>query len=216
MKLIFFSMLLAVVACDTPTRARFPSTSSSASGFGTPSGFVPANTSGGSSGSGPGVTTSPGFEYCNLTKSNGTPDLGMVGICKSTLDETMIKFVSSATNTSSRTCFIPTYKDASGSSTYLGQPQCTYTEAEKVVQGQLPKNRSGFSNYQLNGVMIMRENLVPEYFQCMDSYAMYIQSYCPAQPTYPPCVQAATNVRNSICNNFKMKYPNNYLDLYLR
>lgn len=218
MKYLILSLLMFAAGCDTPTRARFP-TSGNGNSLTAPGGgtFEPAPVGTTTSGTTGGTTPpSPGFENCNLAKSNSTADLGGIGICKSTLDETTVRFVSSSTNTSSRTCLIPTYKDQAGNSTYLGDPQCTYTEAEKVYTGRLYKNRSGMAQYPLNGVMVMKEELLVEYFACMDSYLKYIQYYCPQAPNYAPCVQAATNYRNSVCNNFKMKYPNNYLDLYLR
>lgn len=218
MKYLILSFMVLLAGCDTPTRSRFPTSSSSSLGTPTTGSGFTSSTSGSASGGTTtgGATSDPGFEYCNLTNRSATADLGSVGICKSSLDETQIRFVSNMTNTTSRTCLIPTYKDQYGSSTYLGDPQCTYTQSEQVYTGRLYKNRSGFTNYAINGVMVMREGLLPEYFQCMDAYQQYINYYCPANQTYAPCVQGATNYRNSICNNFKQKYPNNYLDLNLR
>lgn len=215
MKLMILSLLVLAVGCDTPTRSRFPnSTSVGGDAFTTTPGST--TTTPGTTTTTPGTTSSPGFESCNLTTRSSTADLGSLGICKSSLDETQVRFVTSITETTSRICIIPTYKDSSGNSTYLGDPQCTYTEAEKIYTGRLYKNRTGTSSYPITGVMVMKEALLVEYFACMDSYAKYIQYYCPANPAYAPCVQGATNYRNSVCNNFKAKYPNNYLDIYLR
>ncbi len=216
MKYLIFTLLIVVVGCDTPTRSRFPSASSS-DALGTPGGtgtLTPIDPTVPVTPTTP-VTSTPGFESCNLAKSNSTADLGGIGICKSTQDETQIRFVSSLTNTSARTCIIPTYKDQYGNSTYLGDPQCTYTEAEKIYTGRLYKNRSGVSQYALNGVMMMKEGMLVEYFACMDAYLKYISYYCPAAPTYAPCVQGASNYRAQVCNQFKAKYPNNYIDRFL-
>ncbi len=216
MKYIILSLLVVITACDTPTRSRFPNSTvagnnSSAPGTGFDLGggtTVPTT--------GTPVPTSPGFESCNLTKSHSTADLGSLGICRHSSDETQVRFVTSLTNSSSRTCLIPTYKDSTGSSIYLGDPQCTYTEAEKIYTGKLHKNRQGLSQLPINGVMIMREGLLVEYYACMDSYQKWIQYYCPANPNYAPCVQNASNYRSTICTQFKTKYPNNYLDINLR
>lgn len=216
MKYLMLTALMIVAGCDTPTRSRFPSTIGTGNNQTVGTGFD--LTSGGtSSGSTTGTTTggttaTPGFESCSLAKNNTTADLGSIGVCQSAIDETKLRFVSSIGNDSSRTCLIPTYKDQYGNSTYLGQPQCTYTIAEKIYTGTLIKNRSGMGSYPINGVMIMKETLLPEYFQCMDAYMYFIQGNCP-QYQSPQCAQAATNYRNGICNNFKLKYPNNYLDL---
>lgn len=221
MKYTLVLFLVILVGCDTPTRSRFPSTGTG-DALQTPTGvnLVPTTSGGTSTGGTTGGTTTatPGFENCNLTTRSSTADLGSIAVCKSALDETSIKFVTSATDTSARTCFIPTYKDAAGNSTYLGDPQCTLTEAEKVYAGHLYKNRTGMAGYPLSGVTIMKEALLVEYFGCMDAYVVYIQSnnYCRVYPQDPYCVNGANQYRNSKCNAFKLKYPNNFLDLYLR
>lgn len=208
MKYFILTALMIVAGCDTPTRSRFPTTIGSGNTQTAP-GFD--FTSGGTSpGTTPGTqtpSTDPGFETCTLTKNHQTADLGNLGICQNTQNEAKIRFVSSLGDSTRRTCLIPTYKDQSGNSMYLGEAQCTYTEAEKVYTGTVIKNRPGVGSYPITGVMVMKENLLPEYFECMN----FIQKYCPNAPTYAPCVQA----RNNYCQNFKMKYPNNYLDLYI-
>ncbi len=215
MKYLIFALLIVVVGCDTPTRSRFPSTGSTGDALGTGFTTLPPTPVTPTTPTTPTSPATPGFENCNLTKSSSTADLGGIGICKNTVTETKIRIVSSLTNTTSRTCIIPTYKDQAGNSTYLGDPQCLYTKAEEVVEGGLVKNRNGLSGYPINGVMIMREQLLVEYFGCMDAYAKYISYYCPANPTYAPCAQGASNYRAQICNQFKSKYPNNYIDRFL-
>ncbi len=217
MKFIILSVLVVLVGCDTPTRSRFPNASSIGNPIGDPfTANPPPGTTTGSTSGGTPAPVVPGFENCNLAKNNTTADLGSMGICKNSQDETQIRFVTSQGDTSKRTCIIPTYKDQAGSSTYLGDPQCTYTEAERIYTGRLYKNRPGMSQYPITGVMIMKDALLVEYFGCMDAYAKYIAYYCPANPNYAPCVQAASNHRNQVCTQFKTKYPNNYLDIYIR
>ncbi len=220
MKYLMIVLLVVIVGCDTPTRSRFPSTGSSSDAIGTtpttPGVFTPAPTIPGTptTPTTP-VVSSPGFENCNLSKNNTSADLGSVGVCRSTIDETHIRYVSSLSNSSSRTCIIPTYKNQAGSTTYLGEAQCFYTTAETVVEGRLVKNRPGFSQLALNGVTIMREGLLVEYFACMNAAVQYTNYYCPANPSYLPCAQAAANYQAQLCNQFKSKYPNNYVDRYL-
>jgi hypothetical protein len=221
MKILIFSLLLIAVGCDTPTRSRFPTATGNGLAAPTDGGLTPLDPSksGSTTGTTTGGTTQTGFENCNLTTRNSSAaaELGSVGVCKSSQDETLVRFVTSMAQTQMpRICLIPTYKDQSGNTTYLGDPQCTLTESEKVYTGRLYKNRTGLSNYPLTGVMIMKETLLPDYFACMDAYVKYINFYCPAAPTYPPCVTGASQSRDSLCNYFKQKYPNGYLDLYLR
>ncbi len=215
MKYTFVLFLVILAGCDTPTRSRFPTTGTG-DALQTPTGtnLTPTTPT---SPTTP-VTVTPGFESCNLTTRNSTADLGNIAVCKSSQDETSIKFITSSSDSANRTCFIPTYKDTAGNSTYLGDPQCTLTEAEKTYAGHLYKNRTGMSQYPINGVMIMKEALLVEYYACMDAYVVYIQSnnYCRTYYNDPYCINAANQYRATKCNTFKTKYPNNYLDLYLR
>ena len=212
MKYLILSLLVIVAGCDTPTRSRFPSTSignqqiadpfTSGPGMGAVSPTTPTTP----------TTPSPGFENCNLSKSRSTADLGSVGICRSSQNETQVRFVTSSSNTSSRTCLIPLHRDSQNRSVYLGDPQCTYTEAEKVYTGQLYKHSSK-SSLMMNGVAIMLDHVLTDYFACKDAYVKYIQYYCPGNPTYAPCVQGANNYSNSMCGLLVTKYPNNFLEV---
>jgi hypothetical protein len=179
------------------------------------------------------TTNTPGFESCDLTHKYQTPDIGWFGICQSTQDETLFKFRPSVTSTSIRTCLIPTYKDANGSSTYIGNPQCTYTTSNQIVQGKLYKDRSGFSNYPLNGVIVMKEPLLPEYINCMHAYVNWPSNVCPSGGANPYCAYwlprcpygSKSNAQcdaegrsymGNICTSFKTKYGNSYVDIGTR
>jgi len=241
--LILFSLLALVAGCDAPQRTRAPSTyvngnslnnTSNASGNFSSAGSSSGSTSGSSTGTTTGGSTSPGFETCNISQDRyHTIDIGFFNICQSTQDETAMKFRTSLASTSVRTCIIPTYKDASGSSTWIGQPQCTYTTAGQVVSGKLYKDRNGFTSYPLNGAIVMKEPLLPQYFNCMQGYSNWPGNACPngASTSYcaywlPRCpygsksnAQCDTEGRNymaSICNQFKNQYSNSYLDINLK
>lgn len=157
-----------------------------------------------------------GFENCDLNYRHATENLGAIGVCQNSSDETRFRFQTSQTNTSIRTCLIPTYKDETGNSTYLGQPQCTYTESGKVLTGKLYKDRKDFAKYPVNGVMVMKEPILAEYFNCMDSYATYLQKNCAEKKNGTSCVKAARNYQKEVCGEFKRKHYSNYLDLKLR
>lgn len=201
MKLMMLSLLVLAIGCDTPTRSRFPnSTSVGGDAFTTtPGGTTTTPTTPTT------TTTTPGFQNCNLTSRSSSADIGNVAVCKSSSDETVIQFVTSLTNTDSRVCLVPMYNND-----YLGDPQCTYTTAEKVMTGRLYKY-SNYSGVPINGVTVLKETLLVDFFGCQDAYKKYIQYYCPANPNYAPCVQGATNYRTSMCNYFSQKYPNTYV-----
>lgn len=237
----YFSLLVlmfVLAGCDSPQRTRSPSNFVTANGFGnTSTGFNPSNptqpgTIPTNPGSGSGVTT-PGFEVCDLSDKYHTIDIGFFGLCQSSQDETLFKFRPSMTSTSVRTCLIPTYKDAQGASTYIGNPQCTYTTSNQVVTGNLYKNRNGFQTYPLNGVIVMKEPLLPEYMACMNGYVAWPQNVCPQGPNTSYCAYwiprcpaggrsnaqcdtEAKNYMSNICNSFKSRYSNSYIDIRTR
>lgn len=236
MKKIFALGLLMflLTGCDSPQRMRSPSNFVNGSSLGNAfTGFNPSNPN--QAGTlpttpGSGRVSSPGFEVCDLSDKYHTIDIGFFGVCQSTMDETLFKFRPSMTSTNVRTCLIPTYKDAQGASTYIGNPQCTYTTSNQVVTGNLYKNRSGFTTYPLNGVIVMKEPLLPEYMACMNGYVAWPQNICPQGATSSYCAywlprcptggrsnatcdMEAKNYMASICNTFKTKYSNSYIDI---
>lgn len=234
--LLFIPLLTLMIGCDAPQRTRAPQTwvnSGSLQDPGNQSGTLPSGSGSSNSGS-TGSTGNDGFQNCDLTNKYHTVDIGWFGLCQSSQDEAVIRFKPSLTSTSTRTCLIPTYKAPDNSSTYLGQPQCTYTTAETVVTGRLYKDRAGFSDRPINGVIVMREPLLPEYFNCMQGYLNWPANVCPNGPhTSATCAQAftqcpngartggfcaseATNYMNYVCTKFKNTYGQSYLDIRLK
>jgi hypothetical protein len=241
-KQILLISLLALVGCDTPQRTRAPATWINGNSLENPTNasgsFTPSTTGGTTSGTTTTGGTTPGnlgagFEGCDIGDKYHTVDIGFFGLCQSTQSETSFKFRTSLTSTSVRTCIIPTYKDSSGSSTWIGQPQCTYTTQNQVVSGSLYKDRQGFNSYPLNGAIVMKEPLLPEYFNCMQGYVAWpgnvckngaSNSYCSywlprcayGGKTNAQCDTEARNYMGTICNQFKTKYSNSYIDIKLR
>lgn len=235
--ILLFALLGLITGCDAPQRTRAPQTWVNGNSLEDPSnqsGTLTPSTGTGT-GSGSTGTGTSGFENCDLSNKYQTIDIGWFGICQSTIDETLIKFKPSLTSSDVRTCLIPTYKAADQSSTYLGQPQCTYTTTNTVVQGKLYKDRNGFQSYPLNGVIVMKEPLLPEYFNCMqahlnwpanvcpggansNSYCAYWVPQCPygAKTGNPICEPQARSYMNQVCTSFKTKYPNSYIDIRLK
>jgi hypothetical protein len=223
MKQIIALTLLStlITGCDAPQRTRLVedalSSKSSTDAFGSPVNTTTGGaTSGTTTGSGTSTTTLPtGFASCNLATTYYAPGIGNTSVCQSSADETSILIRPSLTDTSARTCLIPTYKDASGSSAYIGQPQCLYTQEGAMVVGKLYKNRNGFTGYPLNGVMIMKEGSLASYFQCMDAYVSYVSQACPyGAKTNATCDQYARNYMTQLCNTFKTN--TSYIDVKLK
>lgn len=235
---IFFITLLS--GCDAPQRGRLPmktDTLKDAVDAGTSNAISYNPGSLGSNTSTTKAETSTGtadtnFPSCDLSSKYHTIDIGYFGLCQSTLNETLFKVKFSMATTSTRNCLIPLYKDANGSSTYIGQPQCTMVnESDAIIQGSLYKNRSGLESHPLNGIIVMKEQLLPEYFACMHAYINWLPQACPngayssqyctywmprcpygAKSNYA-CDQAAKGYMADMCNGFKSKYSNSYIDI---
>jgi hypothetical protein len=238
------TILCLISACDAPQRTRAPVNYITGNNLGdnsfsnTTSGANGTVNTGSSSGTTSGITTgtgtnnsSPGFENCDLSDKYHTIDIGFFGICQSTLDETIFKFRASITSNTVKTCIIPTYKDGNGASTYIGNPQCTFTTSNQIIQGRLYKDRQGFSNYTLNGVIVLKQPLIPEYISCMHGYVNWPGNACPqgangspycaywlprcpyGARSNPGCDNEGRNYMGTICNSFKTKYTNSYLDI---
>jgi hypothetical protein len=218
MKNIFAVVLMGamLVGCDNPQRTRATELVTGNGVTQSGSNGLVDTTPGSTTGTTTGTTTiDPNFPSCTLTYAYTSPALGQIAICQSTVDETLFKFKSSLTS-DKRVCLIPTYKDASGASTWIGQPQCTLTNAGNTYSGKLLKTRAGYTGYSINGVMMMKEDLLNAYFNCIDSYITFINGNCPLNPTNPQCVTDATTYRNNICTAFKNTNSGNYLDIRVR
>ncbi len=239
--LFFLLTIFLLAACDAPQRTRAPMNFISSDNVSNPgpgfSGTTSGSQSGGSTGTTTGggtTTTDPGFQHCDLSDKYHTIDIGHFGLCQSTLDESIFRFRTSMASSTVRICLIPTYKDANGSSTYLGQPQCAYTVANKVIQGQLYKNRNGFSDKLINGVIVMKEPLLNSYFGCMNAFINWPANACPqgVNTSYncsvwlrscpygasanASCAQVANAYMAQVCNSFKTTYGNSYVDIRTR
>jgi hypothetical protein len=238
-----FSLIIlgtALLGCDVPQRTRLPLSSSSSdsesatttdpNAISYESGTLGDSSTSGSTSTGTTQTDSD-FPSCDLSYKYSTVDIGSFGLCQSSVTETSFK-VKFGTATSTRNCLIPLYKDSTGSSTYIGQPQCTsVTQSGEQLQGTLYKNRSGFESYPLNGVIVMKEALLPEYFNCMHGYLNWIAQACPSGINSSPycyywvprcpygaktnstCDQAARSYMSEICTTFKSRYGNSYVDI---
>lgn len=227
MKTIVLPLLLLtfMTACDAPQRTRSLSSSygsgisytgtegSSTTGSlgGTTSG---SSTSGSTSGTTSGSTTLPSdFSGCNTTASFYAAGIGQTSVCQSSVTETSVRVMFTQTDQEQGTCLIPTYKDTAGSSMYLGQPQCTFHNANQVIYGSLPKTRVGFSNYPIKGVMVMKRSALTAYFSCMDAYVNFVATYCPTGVT-AACQRDGQAYMTNLCNEFKTM--NSYMDIRLK
>lgn len=245
MLILFMAMSMLLAACDQPARTRngiyntsgannLDSGNGSNTTGGTSGGTEPWNggsTTGSTSGGG---ALGTGFENCNITPTGSSPyaaSIGYTAVCQSTVDETTVKVRSTIGDTSARNCLVPTYKDTAGSSTYIGQPQCYYPQENVTTQGKLYKNRTGvfggsgvpYSQLPLNGLMIMKENSLNSFFNCMNAIPNFRDQRCPYGASTAPyylngqpinCTQLAQSYMTQLCNDFKATNP--YLDIRLR
>lgn len=250
MKKIFLLSLLSTVfltgCMEAPMRYRPPTNPLTEPGFGSNSGSgsgnpitSPGTNSGSNSGSGSGSTGGtngqvPGFESCDISYRYHTVDIGHFGICQNKYDPTSIQVRFSQTSTSVRVCLVPTFKDSTGSSTYIGEPQCTLVKnSGETISGRILNNRPGYQDRPINGVMVMKEPLLAGYIGCMHSVTNWPANLCPqgaqtnatcytyysqcpkGASTSQGCYNEALNYKNYICNDFKNRYNNSYADIRL-
>ncbi len=215
---LVLATLFSLASCDAPsggrarsrTLANMSASSAPASGnnFSSSGTGTTTDTTSGSSGS---SNLGAGYESCNLS-SFKTVAAFSLAICQSTQDETKIKVKFANTDLTNATCFVPTYKSTDGSSIYVGQAQCSTHSANQVLDGTLVKNRPGYSQAIINGVMIMKQARLNDYFACMDAIPNFIANNCPANPSM--CSSAAASFRDSVCSYFVSQ--GNYLDVKLK
>jgi hypothetical protein len=227
--LLSLSLLILAASCDNPQRNRLNGGYITGNELGQPDGST-SGTNTGSTNTNPwqtsttGTTTSgasgsstqkpPGFENCDISAKYFAAVIGYMGICQSTLDETSVAIISTVTD-GNRTCLIPTFKDNTGSSTYLGQPQCFAPQEGVITNGKLYKTRATYSHLPINGVMVMKQNSLAAYFTCMDAYVSFTHPSCPngAKTNYQ-CDQMARSLMAAKCNDFKVSNP--YIDIRLK
>ena len=228
MKILFTALaLLSLASCDAPQRTRLMSGYDSLTNPYSGGGMSPVTdgsdkNNGGTTGSttgstGGGSSTTSEYSGCDFSYKHHTVDIGFFAICQSRTDETKFKFKTQVANRNVQVCLIPTYRDGSGNSTYLGQPQCTYTEADREYEGRLYKTRSGFTGFAINGVIVLKYGLHTSYFNCMNAAVNFVSSQCPmGAATSAACAQAANTYMAQVCESFKATYRNSYADISTR
>jgi hypothetical protein len=200
MRILILLSLFSLVSCQSPRdRRKIPLASSST--VTSPPSNDTGNDSGGS-GSGNGNNnggsgnesggngqTNPGYDHCSFMNQGNYQyyniKVAYFSLCQNAQDQTQFWFKASPTYPGSRICIIPTYRDGQGASFYLGSAQCEFFSPGQLIQGTLTKNRSGmssqgiaFQELPLNGVMVMPENQVMSYFDCMDASNAYKDQFC--------------------------------------
>lgn len=122
---------------------------------------------------GSGITIPSGADSCNwsedgdsnfqigaahLANDEITPADGAYNMCQHGTSDTTIFFQIKNPITDEQICFIPMHSSSTGQSTYLGQPRCLLASSnQKIYNITLIKDRNGFGNYDINGVMILRD-----------------------------------------------------------
>lgn len=219
MKNFFFSMILTLsfLGCDAPRKERSYTGSSSENNlFGSPvsNGSTSGSTSGGgstggsTSGTSVGGTTVPpevsdcrwssdgvtGFESkaAHLSPSEDNVDEGAYTLCQSSANEQEVYLQVKNPISDAQLCLIPTSHDGTNS-VYIGEPRCLYVNSNQTLYKiSLLKNRSGYSNRRITGIMMMKDKayqyeapfyqyiLSPDaYIFCSQWLALYYDpSYC--------------------------------------
>lgn len=225
MKILFMALsLITLIACDAPQRTRLQSAYDSLGNPYTGTNPNPENSNGNTGSLAGGTTTGTGsgstvseYSGCDYSYKHHTLDIGHFAICQSSTDESKFKFKTQVAHVGLQICLIPTYRDVNNNSTYLGQPQCTFTDAGKDYEGRLYKTRAGFEGFAINGVMVMKYGLHESYLACMNAAVNYRTANCPlGAATSSNCAIQANNYMTQVCENFKSKFRNSYADIRTR
>jgi hypothetical protein len=199
--------LLALSGCDAPEKVRYDNSlgASNASNTLTDSGTTSGSTTGTTTGSNNGNSQPTGFQNCNTNPTYYAASTGQMSVCQSSANELKIRlgFTTANSNQNDQTCIIPMHKDGSGNSFYIGSAQCTNHTVGQVIYGDMVKNRAGYTNYNLNAVMIMKYSSTTAFFQCMNGYASGFLA-CPSLPAVnAQCISQTPNcVMNQNCINY--------------
>ncbi len=121
----------------------------------------------------------PGFSKCTIRRNSTfkyqNSIIGPMSVCASLVDETIIRVKFANAEVNGRTCIFPTFKDQTGQSFYLGSAECFTHDANQIIDLKLYKNRGGyFSQYPINGIMVMKQDLIYQYTDCMNEVDPYV------------------------------------------
>jgi len=169
MKFVLIITLFAALfsSCDTRMSSRYKTSSymDNASGnTGSGSNYSGVTWVDNGSGTGTGTTTTTGFEACPSSPNYKISRLGSfsTAICRNTITTNVYK--ASIANAASSYCFVPMY--VSGTSSFaIGSAQCSSTQTAQIT---LSANIAGFTQYPVNGIMIMKYESAYSFFQCME------------------------------------------------
>ena len=223
--ILLLSFLFVYISCDAPLRSRNPYASpidtSKLGGTPTPTPTPDGTNKAGTDNANKDsettteTTTTPGFETCQLGPIHNINSGGNFGVCQSTLNEKQFKAKFVNSDSSNGTCFVPLHVNSDGSSYYLGPPECVHHTTNKEYTFLLTKQRSEI----INGLMIIKNNALNPYMQCMTAKMQFMSQYNNCQTnnaqTNAQCVQAAESWAYGICNNFATLYSGDYLQLSL-
>jgi hypothetical protein len=129
----------------------------------------------------------------NFAESNS--HLGQYTICQSTNKRDVWIQVKTPI-TDSQVCMIPTHNSGS-SSVYIGEPRCLMlSESKKIYKVTLYSNRTGYQNFSITGVMVMKDK---SFF-----YPAPFYQYVLSPDAYIYCSQFLDKYNDpSFCNAFK-------------
>ncbi len=85
--------------------------------------------------------------------------LGKMTVCQSRIKDTDIYIQLQSNFSDSQLCLIPTYHSGSRS-IYIGEPRCIYIqESGRIYKVEMLKNRTGYTNFTVTGVMMMKDKM---------------------------------------------------------
>ncbi len=212
-KIIILTLLILTASCDAPRdrRTAYSSSSNSNNQFspsyettgtsGTGSSNSSDDTSSDRADSDSGETIPDEIKHCTWSSDGSTnfaeshSHLGQYTICQSTNKKDVWIQVKTPIS-DAQVCMIPTHNSGS-SSVYVGEPRCLMiSESKKIYKITLFSNRSGYQNFSITGVMVMKDK---SFF-----YPAPFYQYVLSPDAYIYCSQFLDRYSDSsYCNAFK-------------
>ncbi|MBT7609424.1 MAG: hypothetical protein HN576_06695 [Bacteriovoracaceae bacterium] len=110
-----------------------------------------------------GQTVPPEISHCSWSSDgvNGFASthahIGAYTLCQSSSDQTKVHLQVKSPITDSQVCVIPTYH-SNNRAIYIGEPRCLLINSNMSIYPiSLLRNRTGYSNFQITGVMVMKD-----------------------------------------------------------
>ena len=128
-----------------------------------------------------GQTSAPaGYGHCLFDTNVFTKNeefLNKIDLCQSQTTSREVIIRTNVTSTTRKICVVPTTRDIYNNSFYIGDANCDYLQANTYYKITL-NVYNGYESYPLNGAMVMFQDRLQSYTDCIIDQTQNKQSIC--------------------------------------